>query len=76
MKTGSQRTCDVCGQAIPPRTGFHQVRLRPEAVRIFLGLADAELEPNWRIAKDGSGQVELDICQQCRAGMGTPPLES
>jgi hypothetical protein len=74
MKTGTERTCDICGSVIPPRTEFRQVQLAPGAASVFVNLKDPELEPNWRITKDGTGRVELDICGECSARMNTTTL--
>jgi hypothetical protein len=69
MKVGAKRTCDVCGSEIPPRTTFRQVSLRREALRIFLH-SDPDLQPTWQEKGDGSGQIQVDICLACNAGMG------
>jgi len=69
MKVGPKRTCDVCGGEIPPRTTYRQVRMRREALQVFLN-ADPEMQPVWQELGDGSGQIQVDICLACNAGMG------
>ena len=37
---------------------------------MFLSVDDAaEVQPTWREVGDGSGDVELDVCADCRNGM-------
>ena len=71
MEIGDIRKCDVCQSEVPTGQIFRQVKLRPEFLDLFLCLPDPDLQPSWRFVKDGSGQLQLDICLDCTGNMGS-----
>lgn len=69
MKIGEQRTCDVCGAAIPKGRKYKVSLMDRAALEMFLSVQDPDLQPRWQEVGDGSGRLRMDICLTCNASM-------
>jgi hypothetical protein len=70
MKVGSNRTCDICGELIPPKTNYRVAVMERQALQAFLS-CEPDQQPTWQEVGDGSGRVRLDICMDCNQNMAS-----
>lgn len=59
------RTCDTCGETIPPASTYYEGRTTAEAAAPLLDAEDARLVPTF--AQEADGEVVFDLCGDCVA---------
>ena len=69
MKIDDARSCDICGEKIPPGKTFRQLTATRDALKLFLQ-SDPDVQPRWQEVADGSGRIRLEICMTCHSSMG------
>lgn len=64
MLRDGERQCDICDRTIPKGERYFTVLVARDLVPV-----NADI-PRSGLAVDALGNVRVDMCQQCKAGMG------
>jgi len=67
MRSDGIRICDSCGEVIPMGTKYVRHVLPKDAAKLLI---DEDHELTSAFTVDTDGNVQLDICLDCKAKMG------